>query len=152
MLSRIRQENVFPWKPNWKENAGNTCTRHISDRGVLHPQAGECQYYGLLWEWTASHYLAHPCFKPWQGRWVNTMGNSCVPQWILRGGSCVKPLDYICLTDHNFFYPHIIYSKKKCFSLLLYRSPKISFPVTFCVLPHRLQSLIRYIINPARIH
>jgi ergothioneine biosynthesis protein EgtB len=79
---------------------------HFSDSGGFQPQPGECQYYGSLWEWTASPYVAYPRFKPMPGSIGEYNGKFMCNQWVLRGGSCVTPPDHIRPTYRNFFYAH----------------------------------------------
>ncbi|HEU4655483.1 MAG TPA: ergothioneine biosynthesis protein EgtB [Steroidobacteraceae bacterium] len=79
--------------------------------GALHPLPSEAgtglkQLFGDAWEWTASPYSAYPGYVPPSGALGEYNGKFMCNQMVLRGGSCVTPVDHIRATYRNFFYPH----------------------------------------------
>ncbi len=78
------------------------------DRGYLRPINGHpssVQFYGDVWEWTASNYTGYPGFHPSAGAVGEYNGKFMTGQMVLRGGSCVTSHNHMRPTYRNFFYP-----------------------------------------------
>ena len=75
------------------------------DSGLLHPVNNENSYYGDVWVWTASPYIAYPGYRPLSGALGEYNGKFMCNQMVLRGGSCVTPAGHIRATYRNFFPP-----------------------------------------------
>jgi formylglycine-generating enzyme required for sulfatase activity len=79
------------------------------DSGEFRPKPApgpEPQWFGNVWEWTASAYLGYPGFAPAPGLVGEYNGKFMCNQLVLRGGSCATPASHIRETYRNFFPPH----------------------------------------------
>lgn len=102
----------LPTEPEW-ENAASSheVTGNFAESGRLRPkpanmqQTGLAQMFGDTWEWTRSPFTPYPGFKTDAGAVGEYNGKFMCGQFVLRGGSCVTPVDHVRATYRNFFPP-----------------------------------------------
>jgi len=102
----------LPREEEWEvaaEQIGNTRSGEFQEGRKFQPQPAQGagpQWFGNVWEWTASPYVAYPGFAPAAGLIGEYNGKFMCNQFVLRGGSCATPASHIRATYRNFFPPH----------------------------------------------
>ncbi len=87
-----------------RETEWEALARHKPCTHALHPSGHD--FFGQLWQWTASPYQAYPGFKALPGSLGEYNGKFMASQMVLRGSACITPPGHERLTYRNFFYPH----------------------------------------------
>jgi ergothioneine biosynthesis protein EgtB len=98
----------LPTEAEWESAAGTkVAAGNTLETARYHPAPdnGTGQWWGDVWEWTASPYVAYPGFRPLAGGLGEYNGKFMCNQMILRGGSCATPADHLRPTYRNFFPP-----------------------------------------------
>jgi ergothioneine biosynthesis protein EgtB len=103
----------LPTETEWEYAAADedVTQGNFLESGHFHPQQAQAgkrlmQLDGDVWEWTQSPYIAYPGYRPAGGAIGEYNGKFMCNQIVLRGGSCVTPVNHIRKTYRNFFYPH----------------------------------------------
>jgi ergothioneine biosynthesis protein EgtB len=102
----------LPSEEEWEVSAPDEVYGNLADEKIFHPSAmwdpgrEYRQFYGDVWEWTASAYLPYPGFKASDGALGEYNGKFMSGQMVLRGGSCATSKSHIRKTYRNFFPPY----------------------------------------------
>jgi len=95
----------LPTEAEWETAAlSENVVGNFLDSGLFHP-APSGGFFGNVWVWTASPYVAYPGYHPAAGALGEYNGKFMCNQMVLRGGSCATPADHIRPTYRNFFPP-----------------------------------------------
>jgi ergothioneine biosynthesis protein EgtB len=99
----------LPTEAEWEHAALDRAVEgHFVESGVLHPlpaSSQAMQFFGEVWQWTASSYEPYPGFEPTAGALAEYNGKFMVNQRVLRGGSCLTPARHVRPSYRNFWHP-----------------------------------------------
>jgi ergothioneine biosynthesis protein EgtB len=98
----------LPTEFEWEHAASrHEVQGNLLESGYWHPVVSEqsSQFFGDVWEWTASSYAPYPGFQPLAGSLGEYNGKFMCNQMTVRGGSCVTSTDHIRPSYRSFFYP-----------------------------------------------
>lgn len=95
----VTLKGIAPDQDNFMENG------QLHPLSATHNQSQPQQFFGDLWEWTASPYQPYPGYMPLKGALGEYNGKFMANQMVLRGGCCVTPKSHIRTSYRNFFQP-----------------------------------------------
>lgn len=94
----------LPTEFEWEVAAGmREVSGNFLDSEQFHPVNRGDSYYGDVWTWTASPYVAYRGYRPSSGALGEYNGKFMCNQIVLRGGSCATPAGHVRPTYRNFF-------------------------------------------------
>ncbi|HZF66744.1 MAG TPA: SUMF1/EgtB/PvdO family nonheme iron enzyme, partial [Gemmatirosa sp.] len=100
----------LPTEAEWEVAAAALArpTGHSAELDALQPVPSTVavdpgQWFGDVWQWTASPYVPYPGFRPAVGAVGEYNGKFMCDQWVLRGASVATPGSHARLTYRNFF-------------------------------------------------
>ena len=82
-------------------------TNFVENNQFRPAQTSDFDFFGNVWEWTVSPYVAYPYYNPPEGALGEYNGKFMVNQMVLRGGSFGTSKNHIRSTYRNFFHPHL---------------------------------------------
>jgi ergothioneine biosynthesis protein EgtB len=105
----LRLPTEFEWEMAAMEYGTESLSSgNFVDDHLMRPKAGESlDFFGNLWEWTASAYLPYPYYQAPPGALGEYNGKFMINQMVLRGGSYATPQSHIRPTYRNFFQPNM---------------------------------------------
>ena len=102
--ARLPTEAEWEWAANRlvrAEEAGALYSSSLHPNAASH--AGLTQLFGAVWQWTSSSYAPYPGYVVAEGAIGEYNGKFMVNQYVLRGASCVTPLQHARISYRNFF-------------------------------------------------